>query len=80
MIISSPEEHLRENYDMPRTRRNVRPKAFSGVVGRNGKGHDEARDGKPSGCRKADGKMHKEDPKQWGKAMRPKWDAASETG
>jgi hypothetical protein len=25
-------------------------------------------------------KMHKEDPKQWGKAMRPKWDAASETG
>lgn len=23
--------------------------------------------------------MHKEDPKKWGKEMKPKWDAASET-
>lgn len=25
------------------------------------------------------GKMHNEDPKKWGKEMRPKWEAAPET-
>jgi predicted small metal-binding protein len=25
-------------------------------------------------------KMHNEDPKKWGKEMKPKWDAALETG
>jgi hypothetical protein len=26
------------------------------------------------------GKMHNEDPKRWGKEMKPRWDAAPETG
>jgi len=45
-------------------------------MGRDGEGHDEARHGKTPDVAKQMEAMHNRDPREWGREMKPKWDAA----
>ena len=58
--------------------RGLRPETICSDVGRDGKVMTKHVMEKHPDVAKAMEKMHKEDPKKWGKEMKPKWDAAPE--